>query len=187
MSYFDDWSDDNGDGGNSGFGSDQTGGLPDNPYFQVKADGPFAGWSNYAMDNLKGSLSPMDYGKFLQDRIGTYGANRMIQDPNEPPAQFDLHYDPADYGAPAAGQANDSGQMGGTGAGEADAVGSGPGGWFTNQGRYPNQNPMLGPSFAGQTGRSANPGNGRQATGWSYPRPLRNSRTLLSFHAHTVL
>jgi len=117
MSYFADWSDLGGYGGNLGSGpgqaGGQSGGQPGDPYFQVKTDGPFAGWNNYALDNLKGSLSPMDYGAFLQDRLNTHFANYLNQDQNAPPEQFKLEYAPADYGAPRAGQADNSGQGGG--------------------------------------------------------------------------
>jgi hypothetical protein len=141
------------DAGSGSAGSDAS--DTDDPYYQAKTDGPYAGWSNYALDNLKGSLSPTDFGAFLQDRIGTFGANNMNQDPDAPPAQPTLRYDPTDYGAPAISQPEDSGQAGGSD--QAAASGSSPGGWFTNQGIYQNQAPPLGAGSSGQTGGWASP------------------------------
>ena len=105
MSDYDDL--DNGPGlagGGFGGGTGQGGDRPGDAYFRVRTDGPFAGWNQHALDNLKASLSQKAYGDFLLDRVGAFGANNMSQDPNDAPAQFTLHYDPADYGAPPAEQ-----------------------------------------------------------------------------------
>ncbi|MBF0482850.1 MAG: lytic transglycosylase domain-containing protein [Desulfovibrionaceae bacterium] len=169
MPSFDDYSDDNGYGG--GFGGDlgQSGGQSSEPYYQVKPDGPFAGWTNEAMDNLKDSLSPMDFAAFLNDRIDTHFANAVNRDPNAPSLAPELDYEPTDYGAPATGQADNAGQTGGSDTGAA-----GDGGWFTSQGLYQNQNPLPGAGFGGQAADRANPGNfpggyGGRGTGWPYP------------------
>jgi hypothetical protein len=108
----------------------------------------------------------------------------MNQDPTTPPSQFQLDYDPTDYGAPATAQADNTGQTGGSDPGAADtrgyglgdpnAIGSGPGGWFMNQGLYPNQYPMPGAGFGGQAGGLGYPSNmpgslGGQGNGWPNP------------------
>ncbi|MBF0482666.1 MAG: hypothetical protein HQK81_14650 [Desulfovibrionaceae bacterium] len=135
MSLFDDANDGDGLTGNSGFGSSQGDGQSNDPYYQVQPAGPYAGWSRYALDNLKSSLSPVDFGNFLNDRITTYGGNRMRQDPSDPPSQFKFDYDPADYGAPASGQPDNTGRAdrnsdypdygGGMGGGFNDGSGGG--------------------------------------------------------------
>jgi hypothetical protein len=131
-------------GGGYGDASFQPDGQADEPYFTPRTDGPYAGWSNYALDNLKESLSPVDFGKFLQDRIGTFGANNINQDPDAPPSQCTLSYDPTDYGAPALSQPGNAGQAngwtdpdsiwGGTSGGLGYGGGQGYGGGFGSAG-----------------------------------------------------
>jgi hypothetical protein len=102
------------------FGQGRNETLQTHPYYLPKKDGPLQGWSEHSLDNLKNSIGARDYGLFLQDRIGTFAANRM--GPDGPPLKHKLDYNPADYGAPKIWKQS-SGGITGLGDGLSEAMG----------------------------------------------------------------
>jgi hypothetical protein len=183
--------------GISGFGPGSTGldGIKTSAesYYHPQSSGPLAGWSDHALDNFKQSIGLKDYGLFLQDRIGTYAANRMSG--GGAPAEFKLDYNPVDYGVPRAlalaangetGQGYSQGVVQSPSASEtmgSDSTGHTNG--FPPQPAWPKQPPWWTVSGApgvimkpdGTTARTTpspsigGPGSLDESGGWRYPRP----------------